>query len=57
LERIEKEAVTLGLEALELQVENDNDEAKGLYRKMGFQAADRIPMCKRLTEIREQHEK
>ena len=29
LARIEKEAVRLGLEALELQVENDNDEAKG----------------------------
>ena len=57
LERIEKEAVRLGLEALELQVENDNDEAKGLYRKMGFQPADRSPMCKRLTKIRAPDEK
>jgi ribosomal protein S18 acetylase RimI-like enzyme len=51
LARIEKEAVTLGLEALELQVANDNEPAKRLYRKMGFQAADRIPMWKRLTKI------
>jgi ribosomal protein S18 acetylase RimI-like enzyme len=57
LVRLEKEAVKLGLEALELQVLNDNEHAKGLYRKMGFQAADRIPMCKRITKIRESHEK
>jgi ribosomal protein S18 acetylase RimI-like enzyme len=57
LARLEKEAIKLGLEALELQVVNDNGPAKGLYRKMGFQAADRIPMCKRITKIRESHEK
>jgi len=51
LARIEQEAVTLGLEALELQVSNDNEQAKRLYRKMGFEAFDRIPMCKRLTKI------
>jgi ribosomal protein S18 acetylase RimI-like enzyme len=56
LVRLEKEAVKLGLEALELQVLNDNEHAKGLYRKMGFQAADRIPMCKRITKIRESPE-
>jgi ribosomal protein S18 acetylase RimI-like enzyme len=57
LARLEKEAIKLGLEALELQVVNDNGPARGLYRKMGFQAADRIPMCKRITKIRESHEK
>jgi ribosomal protein S18 acetylase RimI-like enzyme len=51
LARVEKEAITLGLEALELQVANDNEQAKRLYRKMGFQAVDRIPMWKRLTKI------
>ena len=56
LVRLEKEAVKLGLEALELQVVNDNEHAKGLYRKMGFQAADRIPMCKRIAKIRESPE-
>lgn len=51
LAQIEREAVTLGLEALELEVSNDNEQAKRLYLKMGFQAADRIPMYKRLTKI------
>jgi ribosomal protein S18 acetylase RimI-like enzyme len=52
LQRIEKEAVTLGLEALELQVGHDNEPAKRLYRKIGFEAANRIPMCKRIGAIR-----
>jgi len=51
LARIEQEAVALGLEALELQVSNDNEQAKRLYLKMGFEAVDRIPMYKRLTKI------
>jgi len=51
LARIEQEAVALGLEALELQVSDNNEQAKRLYRKMGFDAVDRIPMYKRLTKI------
>jgi ribosomal protein S18 acetylase RimI-like enzyme len=39
-----------GVRALQLQVERDNLEAQALYKSFGFQAADRIPMCKRLSQ-------
>jgi len=40
---------TSGVRALQLQVERDNVEARALYESFGFEAADRIPMCKRLS--------
>ncbi len=39
----------LGIEALELQVERDNTEARAFYRKLGFTAHDRIPLSKLLN--------
>jgi ribosomal protein S18 acetylase RimI-like enzyme len=36
----------LGIGALELQVERHNLAAQALYRKLGFQPQDRIPMSK-----------
>jgi ribosomal protein S18 acetylase RimI-like enzyme len=39
-----------GVRALQLQVERDNAEAQALYKSFGFQAADRIPMLKRLVQ-------
>ncbi len=48
LQHVETFCQTLGLRGLELQVENDNTEARALYKKFGFQPADRIPMSKRI---------
>lgn len=48
LEHIEAFCQTAGLRGLELQVETDNTEARGLYKKFGFEAADRIPLSKRI---------
>ena len=31
--------------------ENDNTEARALYKKFGFQASDRIPMSKRIKPL------
>ena len=39
---------SLGVRALELQVERDNPEAQSFYSKQGFRALDRIPMNRRL---------
>jgi len=49
LKRIEEFCRANGVRALELQVERDNSEAQALYRKFGFEAADRIPLSKRLA--------
>ena len=51
LHRVEAFCRSLGLRGLELQVENDNIEARALYKKFGFQAADRIPMSKRIKPL------
>jgi diamine N-acetyltransferase len=48
LEHIEAHCRSIGLRGLELQVETDNTEARALYIKFGFEAADRIPMSKRV---------
>lgn len=40
---------SLGIGALELQVEKDNLGARAFYQKLGFQAHERIPLSKRLT--------
>lgn len=48
LEQIEVFGRSIGLRGLELQVESDNAEARALYNKFGFEAADRIPMSKRI---------
>jgi ribosomal protein S18 acetylase RimI-like enzyme len=45
---LETKCRELGVAALELQVEKDNVEAQAFYRKLGFQAHDRIPLSKRL---------
>ena len=47
LAAIEGECRREGCLAIELQVESDNREAQGLYRKSGFVPHDRIPMSKR----------
>jgi ribosomal protein S18 acetylase RimI-like enzyme len=41
----------IGLRGLELQVESDNTEARALYKKFGFQPADRTPMSKRIKPL------
>jgi GNAT superfamily N-acetyltransferase len=41
----------IGLRGLELQVENDNTEARALYKTFGFQPADRVPMSKRIKPL------
>ncbi len=47
---IEKTLDALGIGALELQVESDNETARGFYAKAGFEAhASRIPMSKRIA--------
>ena len=38
----------MGVHALELQVEQDNAEAKAFYARNGFEAHSRIPLSKRL---------
>jgi GNAT superfamily N-acetyltransferase len=38
----------LGVHALELQVEQDNAEARAFYARNGFEAHTRIPLSKRL---------
>ena len=38
----------MGIHALELQVEEDNTEARAFYRRNGFEAHARIPLSKRL---------
>jgi len=38
-----------GIEALELQVEADNPEARAFYEALGFLAYDRVPMSLRLS--------
>jgi ribosomal protein S18 acetylase RimI-like enzyme len=40
----------LGIGAIELQVERDNTEARSFYRKLGFEAHDRIPLSKMVLE-------
>ncbi len=49
LAAVEAECRNEGCLAIELQVENDNREAQGLYRKAGFVPHDRLPMSKRWT--------
>jgi ribosomal protein S18 acetylase RimI-like enzyme len=39
---------TMGVHALELQVEEDNAEAQAFYARNGFEAHARIPLSKRL---------
>jgi ribosomal protein S18 acetylase RimI-like enzyme len=51
LEHVETFGRSIGLCGLELQVETDNIEARGLYRKFGFEAAERIPMSKRIKAL------
>jgi GNAT superfamily N-acetyltransferase len=51
LHHIETFCRSIGLRGLELQVENDNAEARALYQKFGFQPADRIPMSKRIKPL------
>lgn len=48
LQQLEQFARDFGLHAFELQVETDNFEAQGLYRKLGFESLSRIPHCKSL---------
>ena len=50
LEQIESHGRSIGLRGLELQVESDNSEARALYYKFGFEAADRIPLSKRIKK-------
>jgi ribosomal protein S18 acetylase RimI-like enzyme len=45
---VEGECRTLGVKALELQVEEENHPAQALYRKFGFQRLSRLPMSKPL---------
>jgi ribosomal protein S18 acetylase RimI-like enzyme len=42
---------TLGVGALELQVERANLPAQALYRAFGFQALDRLPLSKALSPL------
>lgn len=49
LHQVENFCRGAGMRGLELQVERDNDEARGLYKKLGFKPADRIPMSKRIN--------
>jgi ribosomal protein S18 acetylase RimI-like enzyme len=51
LQHVEAFCRSLGLRGLELQVETDNAEARALYKKFGFQPADRIPMSKRIKPL------
>ena len=51
LQHVEAFCRSLGFRGLELQVENDNTEARALYNKFGFQPADRIPMSKRIKPL------
>lgn len=37
-----------GASCVELVVEHDNAEALAFYRKLGFEAADRVPLARRL---------
>lgn len=48
LEHIEVYCRNNGLRGLELQVETRNTAARALYARFGFEAADRIPMSKRI---------
>jgi ribosomal protein S18 acetylase RimI-like enzyme len=48
LHQVEAFCRSLGLRGLELQVEQDNTEARALYKKFGFHPAERIPMSKRI---------
>ncbi len=48
LEQVEVHCRSNGLRGLELQVETNNAEARALYARFGFEAADRIPMSKRI---------
>jgi diamine N-acetyltransferase len=51
LQRVETFCRSIGLRGLELQVESDNSEARALYKKFGFQPADRVPMSKRIKPL------
>ena len=51
LDHVEAFCRSVGLHGLELQVESDNTEARALYKRFGFQPADRIPMSKRIKEL------
>jgi diamine N-acetyltransferase len=51
LDHVEAFCRSIGLRGLELQVENDNTEARALYKRFGFQPADRIPMSKRIKAL------
>jgi ribosomal protein S18 acetylase RimI-like enzyme len=51
LHHVEAFCRSLGLRGLELQVESDNAEARTLYKKFGFEPADRIPMSKRINPL------
>ena len=48
-EELERLCPTLGINALELQVERDNLEAQAFYQNLGFQVHSRIPMSKALV--------
>lgn len=40
-----------GASFVELVVERDNLEAQAFYKKLGFEAADRVPLARRLSEL------
>jgi GNAT superfamily N-acetyltransferase len=47
---VEDRCRELGIGALELQVQRDNIEAQAFYRRLKFEAHDRIPMSKKLNQ-------
>ena len=49
LAQVEEFCKSCGVEAIELQVTSKNASALDFYRGAGFQAYDRIPMCKRIA--------
>jgi ribosomal protein S18 acetylase RimI-like enzyme len=48
LERVEAAARELGVRALHLEVERENESARELYRRRGFRDNDRLLMTKML---------
>ena len=49
MEFVAEECQSLGVVALRLEVEQDNETAQALYERAGFEAVDRYLMCKRIS--------
>ena len=49
MQTIEAEARAMGVEAIHLQVDPENEPAKALYRQSGFEPLNRLTLTKRLS--------